>query len=117
MSGGAEIKIDPRLTELLVRASDPSNVGAGLETVGQKMVAKAKANAVFTRGYSTGATRRSISMERQGALTIKVGTHTGYSGYPEFGTSRMAAQPYMRPTVEQMAKEAVDTVIKKYMEG
>jgi len=33
-----------------------------------------------------------------------------YSGYVEFGTYKMAAQPFMRPAVQQNQKEILNTV-------
>ena len=40
-----------------------------------------------------------------GSATWTVGTNVEYAVYVEFGTSRMAAQPYLRPAAERaMAK-------------
>lgn len=65
---------------------------------------KAVANAQFTKGYSTGATRRSITSEIGDAGLVgrvKAGTH--YAVYVENGTRKMEAQPFMKP-----AKEAIE---------
>ncbi len=35
-----------------------------------------------------------------------------YAGYVEFGTSRQAAQPYIRPTVDDMKKNADEIVTR-----
>ena len=38
-----------------------------------------------------------------------------YSGYVEFGTSRMAAQPYMRPAVQEHQREILNAVAEAMM--
>lgn len=62
----------------------------------------------------TGNLRRSIHVE-QGAVTLtraeaKVGTDVEYAPYVEFGTSRMRAQPYLRPAAETMAPAVQATI-------
>ena len=47
---------------------------------------------------------QSIQARIDGPVTYVVGTPVEYSVYVEFGTSRMAAQPYLRPAVEQAAR-------------
>jgi len=43
-----------------------------------------------------------------GNIIANVGPSVDYAEYQEFGTSRMAAQPYMTPAVEQIAKRYND---------
>lgn len=63
----------------------------------QKMVR----NAVFTRGYSTGQTRRSINMSvEDGGMTVVSKPTTEYASYVEYGTRKMAAQPFVKPSFE-----------------
>ena len=72
-----------------------------VKTNGAELDRRMKSNAVFTRGYSTGATRRSINTSiSDGGLTstTKPGTH--YSPYLEYGTRNMAAQPFVKPSWE-----------------
>lgn len=65
----------------------------------------AKRNAVFVKGYSTGATKRSINLAfKDGGLTGVVKPTSEYSPYLEFGTRFMAPQPFMRPSY-QVQKE------------
>ncbi len=46
----------------------------------------------------TGATKNSIGVDfADGGLTATVGPTTHYAAYLEYGTSRMAPRPYMRP--------------------
>lgn len=48
-------------------------------------------------GVDTGALRASIHVERRTAFTQAVVTGTDYAHFLEFGTTRMAARPYMGP--------------------
>ncbi len=43
-----------------------------------------------------------------GNIIANVGPSVDYAEYQEFGTSRMAAQPYLTPAVEQVAKKYND---------
>ena len=53
----------------------------------------------FTRGYATGATKRSIGLEiKDGGFTAEVAPTTEYSPYLEYGTRFMDAQPFVRPS-------------------
>lgn len=42
----------------------------------------------------------------EGSPTWVVGSPVHYAGYVEFGTSRMAAQPYLRPATEAALRDA-----------
>jgi len=48
----------------------------------------------------TGALRASIQSEMTGETSGQVGTNIEYSVYVEWGTTKMAAQPYMTPAAE-----------------
>lgn len=69
-----------------------------VKTNGAELTKEMINKAQFKKGYSTGATRRSIttSIENNG-LTAKVGPHTHYAGYLEKGTRKMSAQPFVKP--------------------
>lgn len=77
-----------------------------LKDHGSRLHRRAVRNAVFTRGYSTGATRQSIHLT-VGRDEAKVKTGTDYSGYVEVGTRKMEAQPYMGPALEETIPEFV----------
>lgn len=65
---------------------------------GSEMHQKIVNNADFTRGYATGATKRSIGLEiTDGGLTAEVEPKTEYSPYLEHGTRFMDAQPFVKP--------------------
>lgn len=55
----------------------------------------------FKKGYQTGETKGSITLEMSnGNLTATVEPTTEYSPYLEFGTRFMDAQPFVRPAFE-----------------
>lgn len=62
----------------------------------------------------TGRLRASLTtdVERKGETTfvLKVGTNVEYASFVENGTSRMAAQPFLRPAVDAKAKDVVDEI-------
>lgn len=75
----------------------------------QKMVK----NAVFTRGYSTGQTKRSIHLTMSDDdMTAKVQPTTEYAPYVEHGTRFMSAQPFVKPSFNQQ-KEIFKNDLRK----
>jgi len=71
-------------------------LGIGILKVATKI--KNQANALAPIGL-TGDLRRSIESGMIDKDTGYVGTSLEYAGYQEFGTKKMAAQPYLRPAV------------------
>ena len=71
-------------------------------------IQSAKRHAVFTKGYSTGATKRSISLElTAGGFEGHVKSGTDYSGYLEKGTRFMEAQPFMKPAFDEIEPQFI----------
>lgn len=63
------------------------------------------AEAAFVKGYSTGATKRSIALDIQdGGLTVEVEPGTNYAAYVEYGTRFMEAEPFVKPAFDQQKK-------------
>lgn len=58
----------------------------------------------------TGFLRSSITVDEVTPLEAIIGPHTDYAEHVEFGTSRMAAQPYMRPALDEHEGEIVQAV-------
>ena len=76
---------------------------------GSSLQKKAMRNAVFVKGYSTGATKRSITLEiGNGGLAAKVSAGTEYSGYVEVGTRTMEPQPFMGPAFDEVWDDFVE---------
>lgn len=58
----------------------------------------------------TGFLRSSITVDEVTPMEAIIGPHTDYAEHVEFGTSRMEAQPYMRPALDEHENEIVDAV-------
>lgn len=58
----------------------------------------------------TGTLRTSIMVDEVTPEMAVIGPHTEYAEHVEFGTSRMAAQPYMRPALDQHEAEIIGAV-------
>lgn len=73
---------------------------------GSEMTKKMIKNADFKRGYQTGDTKRSITLEiEDGGMTAKTGPETEYSPYVEYGTRFMDAQPFVRPAYNEQKEK------------
>lgn len=64
-----------------------------LDEAGRKVVARAKQLAPV----DTGATQRSIGIQRTGTMARTIGPTTPYARYLELGTSKMSPKPFMGP--------------------
>ncbi|AYP29547.1 tail completion or Neck1 protein [Streptococcus phage SW14] len=82
-----------------------------LRKYGSKLKEAAIKRAQFNKGYSTGATRRSITLEA-GSDRAVVEALTNYSGYLEVGTRKMEAQPFMKPALEEVVPKMVEEMAK-----
>lgn len=76
-------------------------------------------NAVFTKGYSTGETQRSIGANSptfsNGGMEGRVGATTEYAPYLEYGTRFMAAQPFCDKSLKQIEPSfyrGLQTIVK-----
>lgn len=56
--------------------------------------------------YDTGHLADNIENRKTGALTAEVSSNASYSAALEFGTSKMAARPFMQPAAQKTRKEA-----------
>ena len=73
---------------------------------GAELQSKIQDNAEFTQGYQTGTTKRSVVLLiKDGGLTAESGPTTEYSGYVEYGTRFMDAQPFVKPALEEQTKK------------
>lgn len=66
--------------------------------------------------YDTGVLSSHIEARRTGPLTAEVASEAPYAAALEFGTSKMAARPYMRPArdnkIEQVRKRFAENMEK-----
>ena len=58
----------------------------------------------------TGFLRNSITVDEVTPVQAIIAPHTDYAEHVEFGTSRMEAQPYMRPALDEHEHEIVQAV-------
>jgi HK97 gp10 family phage protein len=58
----------------------------------------------------TGFLRNSIQVDEVTPNEAIIAPHTDYAEHVEFGTSRMAARPYMRPALDEHEREIVDAI-------
>ena len=73
---------------------------------GAELQEKMQEKADFKMGYQTGTTKRSIVLEiTDGGLTAESGPTTEYAPYVEYGTRFMDAQPFVRPALEEQARQ------------
>lgn len=54
----------------------------------------------FVKGYWTGNLARQIESEKSGHLEYEITSQAGYSGFVEYGTRYMDAEPFMKPVYE-----------------
>lgn len=68
----------------------------------------------------TGFLRNSIQVDSVTPMEAIIAPHTDYAEHVEFGTSRMAAQPYMRPALDEHEGEilqAVEATVAAFVES
>ena len=64
--------------------------------------------------FETGRLSASIAMDDSdlALLVVRVGTNVKYAPYVEFGTKRMAAQPYLYPAFFSYENEIVKAIVR-----
>lgn len=58
----------------------------------------------------TGTLRTHIETTQIAPLKVEVSSNAPYAAYLEFGTSRIAERPYMRPATDRKRQEVIDGV-------
>ncbi len=110
MASAGSIRLDTRELDSLARRLD-TDVNGVIRTLAFRVVAHAKRSAPV----DTGALRNSISTEPVARMTYRVQDGVEYGIYQEFGTSRMAAQPFMSPALESV-RDDIETLIGREIE-
>jgi len=68
----------------------------------------------------TGFLRNSIQVDSVTATEAIIAPHTEYAEHVEFGTERQAAQPYMRPAIDEHEGEivaAIEATVAAFVNG
>ncbi|EGQ3675050.1 hypothetical protein I0606_000581 [Staphylococcus pseudintermedius] len=71
-------------------------------------IAVDNAKEVMNKGYWTGNLAREISSEMTTKLSFMLISGAYYSGFLEYGTRYMAAEPFMQPTVKIIKNKLID---------
>ncbi|MDD3230027.1 MAG: HK97 gp10 family phage protein [Oscillospiraceae bacterium] len=73
----------------------------------QGVMVKNSGESTFCRGFFTGALKQDVSAQgfklKDGGLTACVGSTKAYGPYLEFGTRFMAAEPFVKPSLDVQA--------------
>lgn len=94
------VKGSEQVLKHLQNAANMKEITQFMRAQGAALQQEMMREAVFTKGYSTGATKRSIELEmRDNDFTAGVQPTTEYSPYVEYGTRFMSAQPFVRPAL------------------
>ena len=100
-------KLAKRLGEIAKKEAIKKVVSQDTEEMGKLI----QANAIFTRGYSTGATKASVGHHVEGdGLVGKSGPTTEYARYVEDGTYKMSPQPFVEPSHNVIKKKFIDDI-------
>lgn len=92
---------DVPLMKALQTAANMEAHKAIVKKYGAELQRTAKRNAVFTKGYATGATKHEIELEiLDDGFSANVKAGTDYSGFLEVGTRYMNSQPFMKPAFD-----------------
>ena len=71
-------------------------------------------------GLDTGFLRNSVQVDSVTPTEAIIAPHTDYAEFLEFGTSRMAARPFMRPALDENEAEiirAVEATVAAFVES
>ena len=73
---------------------------------GSQLQTGIQSNADFSKGYQTGATKRSVGLDiKDNGLTAESGPTTEYAEYLEYGTRFMEAQPFVKPAFDKQVEK------------
>ena len=106
----AKLKIEglEKLEHQLKKNRTLDNVKKVVRGNGADLQKKIIKNADFKRGYQTGQTKRSVTLEiKDGGFTAESGPTTEYAPYLEYGTRFMEAQPFVKPAYEKQREKFI----------
>lgn len=89
-----------------------ANIGEALRQAAELIVSEAQANAPV----DTGHLRDSIEVTEESDDSVTVVAGAEYAAYVEYGTSKMAAQPFFEPAIESVRSE-IERMIRDALEG
>lgn len=101
----AGIKIEglDKLEKKLRKDATLNDVKTVVRKNGADLQRSIQRHADFKKGYQTGTTKRSVSLElTDGGMTAQSGPETEYSQYLEYGTRFMEKQPFVKPALDEV---------------
>nr|DAD89167.1 MAG TPA: putative tail component [Siphoviridae sp. ct5Px37] len=106
MMGGVKIVGLEKLQKKLKKNARMEDVKRVIRHNGSQLQAGIQSNADFSKGYQTGATKRSVGLDmKDNGLTAESGPTTEYAEYLEYGTRFMEAQPFIKPAFDKQAEK------------
>ena len=125
----SEVKVNLQTSEVTKKISEATRLGL------RDTIVAIHGDAVRMSPYKTGHNRRSIASEVSGMGVVEQGedaesgrmvddskleaacySTSGYGGFLETGTYKMAARPYLRPSLDKN-KDRLIPAIKKHLES
>ena len=104
------------LQKQLKKNANMDDVKRVVRNNGSQLQQKIQQKADFKKGYQTGTTKRSVTLEiKDNGMTAESGPMTDYAEYLEFGTRFMDAQPFVKPALEEQSKK-FESDLRKLME-
>lgn len=108
-----KFKMEHDFSELVEKAAF-SQIERALTKIGLEAEKNAKKNLTEKKAVDTGRLRNSVTHTHD-KNTVYVGTNVEYAPYIEFGTSKMAARPYLEPAIADHLNECKE-IIKRELE-
>lgn len=87
-----------------------AHLGVNVERALASIAEAVQAQAVSRAPVATGALKNSIATEQKSRFLYWVADGVEYGIYQELGTSRMAAQPFMVPAVENVRRQVAKMI-------
>jgi HK97 gp10 family phage protein len=91
-------------------AAAPAKVERALITVLDEAADEVARIGKMLAPFRTGRLKDSIHVVKHGGLLAEVSTGTRYAEYVEYGTSKMAPEPFMRPAADLVQQHLPDRV-------
>lgn len=103
MAGGFTLRVRPEATREIGAATDEVviKLGREVEANARRIVPVGVSRGKHRGGTLRRSIRSEITRDKEGRVTMLIGADTKYARYVERGTSRMAAQPYLKPSLYQ----------------
>ncbi|AUG50489.1 TPA: HK97 gp10 family phage protein [Streptococcus pyogenes] len=83
----------------------PGNIDRLIDAAVKNHAEKVKTEAMRIAPYDTGFLHDNIYTYYPGKACAEIISNAGYSGFLEYGTRKMHAQPFLRPAVETIMPE------------